>query len=176
MNARRITANIPATLERCVRLEVRKEHYPSESDLGLGLVIWDIYSRQPHTTTGPLMRLPRREVEREAAVLASELGHMDPEAKSKMPYRFTVSVPALLREPLLVRIREERYRSASAYITGLLWFCLRVRQPDPKKVPHHKLGALLREPEWIRNAAFAHFAREFDNPNRKWPKELGGNA
>lgn len=170
MNARRITANLPASLERSVRLEVRKEHYPSESDLGLALIIWDIYSRQPHAITGPLMRLPRRDVERAAEKLAVEMGLMDPEARAKMPYRFTVSVPASLRAPLLVRIREERYRSASAYITGLLFFCLQIRPPNPKKVPHHKLAVLLREPEWIREAAFAHFAQEFDNPARKWPK------
>lgn len=170
MNARRITANLPATLERSVRLEVRKEHYPSESDLGLGLIIWDIYSRQPHTLTGPLMRLPRRDVEKAAQTLAVELGLMDPETKNKMPYRFTVSVPSVLRAPLLARIREERYRSASAYITGLLFFCLQVRHPSPKKVPHHKLAPLLREPDWLRDQAFRQFACEFDNPKRTWPK------
>lgn len=170
MNARRITANLPASLERSVRLEVRKEHYPSESDLGVGLIVWDIYSRQPHTLTGPLMRLPRRDVERAAETLAVDLGLMDPGAKSKMPYRFTVSVPAILRPPLLVRMREERYRSASAYITGLLFFCLQVRQPNPKKVPHHKLAPLLREPDWIREQAFALFAKGFDDPDRVWPK------
>lgn len=175
MNARRITANLPATIERSVRLQVRKEYYPSESDLGLSLIIWDIYSRQSHDLTGPLMRLPRRDVERAAEKLAVELGLMEPEARARKPYRFTVSVPAILRDALLVRIREERYRSASAYITGLLFYCLQVVAPNPKKVPHHKLAPLLREPEWIREDAFAYFAKEFDNPKRTWPK-LGGNA
>lgn len=172
MNARRITANLPACLERPTRLLVRQENYPGESDLGVGLIIWDIYSRQPHELTGPLMRLPRRQVEKATETLAISLGMMDPEAKGKVPYRFTVSVPALLREPVQVRMIEERYRSMSAYITGLVFFALQVRAPDPKKVPHHKLVPLLREPDFIREAAFAHFAKDFGNAERKWPKDI----
>lgn len=166
----RITANLPATLERPVRLTARREHYPSESDLGLGLVLWDIYSRQPHEMTGPLLRLPRWEVESAALTLAEELQLSDEDARGRKPYRFTTSVPGILRKPMMTRMKEERYRSASAYVTGLVFFCLKVREPNPKKIPHHKCAALLREPDYIRDVAFAKLAKDFGNPKRKWPK------
>lgn len=151
-----------------MRLQVRQEHYPSESDLGVGLIVWDIYSCQRHELTGPLMRLPRRSVERAAIALAEELGLMEPEARARKPYRFTVSVPAILRPLVQARMKEEHYRSASAYITGLLYFSLKVR--DKKKVPHHKTSPLLREPEWVKDAAFVQIAQQFGEPGRKWPK------
>lgn len=159
-------------LERSVRLQARQEHYPSESDLGLGLVIWDIYSRQPHELTGPLMRLPRRAVEKAADRLAVDLGIVDEEARGKMPYRFTVSVPAVLRPLMHARIKEEKYKSASAYITGLVFFSLAVRPPNPKKIPHHKCASLLREPDFVRAKAFAYFAKAWGDTKRIWPKDL----
>lgn len=174
MSASRITANLPAPLELPVRHTVRQEFYPCESDYGLGVLLWDIYSRQPHTLTGPLMHLPRWKVESVSFELAKGLGLCDPDSRSKVPYRFTVSVPEVLRPAMLVRKKEERYKSLSAYVTGLVFFELKVRTPDPKKVPHHKIVPLLRQPVWIRDAVFTRLAEDFGNPARKWPKDLGG--
>jgi len=168
----KITANLPAMLEKPLRIDVRQQHYPCASDYGLGVILWDIYSRQPHTLTGPLMQLPRWEVELRAETLAEELGFIDKEARAKLPFRYNVSVPTELIPLVQRRIKEERYRSASAYITGLIFFSL--AEKGPKRVPHHKCAPLLREPDWIREQVFARLSTDFGNPERKWPKDLGG--
>lgn len=171
--AYRITANLPATLEKPLRVDVRERHYSSESDYGVGVILWDVYSRQQHTLTGPLMRLPRWEVEANAEKLAVDLGfNQGSDARAKMPFRYTVTVPAPLVPLVKLRIKEEHYRSASAYITGLIFFAL--KEQGPKRVPHHKCSPLLREPDWIRANVFQQLAKDFGKPDRKWPKDLDG--
>lgn len=173
MKTYKITPSLPASLERAVRLQIREAHYPGESDYGLGLILWDIYSRQPHTITTPLMRLPRRALEATAYDLAEELGMAERGTRHLKPYRPAVYVPVSLRPLVNARMEEEGYKSGSAYVTALMFFSLKIRAPDKRKVPHHKCAPLLREPEWVRKQAFAHFVKDFGNPERKWPKDFG---
>lgn len=170
----KITANLSNRLETALHQQVITHRYPSESAYGLGLAIWDLYSRQPHTLTGPLLRGPRWTIPGFVTDLLEELG--DPMAKTKdlMPYRMTVRVPLVLAPFIQLRVKEERYRSASAYMTGLVLYDLKKRPPDPKRIPHYKTAALLSEPEWLQVAVFKRLAEDFGEPLRTWPKGING--
>lgn len=174
MKRSRITANLPGRLEEIVRRQAKTERYPSQSDYGIGLVLWDVYSRQPHALTGPLLREPAWMVSSFVEDLLDELGEPPRPPGEIVPYRLAVSVPVDLMPLVRLRTKEERYRSVSAYVSGLVTYDLKRRAPDPKKVPHHKTAPLLREPDIIRNAVFAQLARDFGKPKRKWPKGIEG--
>jgi len=174
MRTPRITANLPGHLEEPVRRQARAERYPSQSDYGVGLLLWDIYSRQEHNLTGPLMREPAWAVSAFVEQLLNELGEPPRKPGEVKPYRFNVTVPVVLLPLVQRRAKEERYRSVSAYISGLVLYDLKRRAPDPKKIPHHKTAPLMREPEFIREAVFAQLAQDFGNATRKWPNGIEG--
>lgn len=170
----RLTANLPGKLEPVVRRQWRIEHYPSQSDYGIGLILWDIYSRQPHTLTSPLLLEPTWMVSSFVETLLDELGEPPRKPGEITPYRLNVSVPNVLLPLVKLRAREERYKSGSAYISGLVIYDLKCRAPHPKKVPHHKTSPLLRQPDYIRNLVFAQLAKDFGKKTRKWPKGIEG--
>jgi len=126
--ATKIIANLPAVLAAPVERAATVERYPNRSDYAVGCIVWDLYSRQPHNVTG---RLTRIETERFAEGVAAELGEDIPRMPMK-PWRYPVSIPEPLLPIVNVRWREVPYRSASAYICGVVLYALKVRDPDPK--------------------------------------------
>lgn len=168
----RITVNLPGHLNNVMQRRWKAAHYTGQSEYVLGLMLWDIYSRQPHEHTGPLMREPRWMVSGFVYVLLKELGEPEPPPGDIMPHRFNVCVPETLQPLVEARAREERYRSGSAYATGLVIFDLARPAPHPKKVPHHKCVAILHEPESLRQWAFVHIAQGFGNAKRIWPPDI----
>jgi hypothetical protein len=170
----RITANLPWQLENPVKRKVKAERYPSESAYGVGVLTWDVYSRQPHLLTGPLLQEHWVVVNAFVEELLVELGEPKLPTGDRLPYRFTVTVPAALMPLVRVRVKELRYKSLSAYVSGLIIFDLKRRTPTEKGVPHHKTAPLMREPDWIRKAVFTQLAEDFGNPDRRWPHGIEG--
>lgn len=169
-----VTANLPGFLKPVIERQWKAEHYAGKSEYAVGLILWDIYSRQPHATTGTLMRQPSWMVDSFVRDLMAELGEPPLPPNEVVPYRFSVYIPKVLMPWVKTRATEERYRSASAHIVSLVLYDLKRRAPDPKCVPHHKIAPLLREPLFIREAVYSQLIQDFGNPARKWPKGIEG--
>lgn len=72
------------------------------------------------------------------------------------PWRVSVNVPRALQLPVKKRVRQERYRSESAYLVGLVIKDLLARQA------HRITGPLLREPVYILDEFIDRLAVELD--------------
>jgi Arc/MetJ-type ribon-helix-helix transcriptional regulator len=75
--------------------------------------------------------------------------------------RITVNVPGEISELIERRMKEEKYPSISAFFVGLALYDLYARKP------HLLTGALMREPQYIRDEVIAELVRDFDNAEKK---------
>lgn len=169
-----VTVNVPKYLEEVVERQWQAERYLNRSDYVIGLILWDIYSRQPHKFTGTLLREPTYILLSFVRKLLAELREPAPPVYDVAPWRVGVYVPVGLIPLIKQRRIEEGYRSQAKYLLGLILYDLKFRAPDPKKIPHHKTSPLMREPDIVQQAVIAQLAADFDNPERVWPKGIEG--
>lgn len=167
-----MTVNLPGKLTQLFNAQIKEHLYLGAGDYCIGLVVWDVYSRQKHARTGPLMRMPSWAVDNFVDDLLTSVGSA-PLPGALKPSRFTVRLPDLLYPLAVARKAEELYRSMPSYMTGLILFALDPLVPDGKGIPHHKLAPMLQKPKWVRDAVFSKIAEDFGNPERKWPIGLG---
>lgn len=167
-----MTVNLPGKLRAPMASEVEQWLYHSQSDYCTALALWDIYSRQHHERTGPLLQLPVWRVESFVDGLLRRRG--DPvERGSVKPYRFSVRLPDPLYQLVRVRMKEEGYRGDSAFFIGLIVYALDPDVPPNKKgVPHHHLAELFQRPRRIRDAVLSQIIQDFGKPDRVWPKRI----
>lgn len=166
----RIVANLPELLREPVKIAVRAERHLSESSYGVALILFDVYCRKPHTTTGDIVREPSWVLARYAEEIARDFG-CDASAGDLKTYRLAVNVPNVLISAAQVRKKEERYRSDSAYLTGLILYHLHVFGKD-RRPRHERTAPLLKQPDWLRDELIEKIVADTGNPDRKWPTDL----
>ncbi len=168
-----MTVNLPGKMRHRITTWVRALRYLSLSDYCTALILWDVYSRQTHSRTASLMREPQWTVDGFVETLLEKHGERCERGLIK-PYRFSVRVPDCIYPLAQNRIREEHYRSDSAYITGLVIYDIDLDVPAGKGIPHARLVSLMKEPKWLRDEVLKQLADDFGNPKRKWPKGVEG--
>jgi hypothetical protein len=71
-------------------------------------------------------------------------------------FRAAANLPGEIQPLVAARVKEERYPSISAYITGLVLFDIYAHRP------HWLTASLMREPQWVRDQVIAELVRDFD--------------
>lgn len=55
---KRVSVNVPASMEKALEERYKELHYPSLSAYFVGLAVFDLHCKRPHTMTATLMREP----------------------------------------------------------------------------------------------------------------------
>lgn len=73
------------------------------------------------------------------------------------PFRLTANIPRTLEPLIKRRMHDERYRSESMLVLGLIINDLLTKHP------HRLTGPLLREPHWVVETFVQKLAEDFDS-------------